>query len=87
MAVAAMAPELLAAVGEAIGRLTSDGGYDRLDVYEAASLVCAKVVILPRKDAVLSRDPSLAERNRHIEHRILNRTLDLGRPESSAIRA
>ena len=57
---AAVAPRLLAAVGAAIGRITADGGYDRQEVYDAASRV---------EDAVPSRDPTLAERNQHIEHR------------------
>ena len=52
-----------------IERLTEDGGYDRLEVYEATSLVGAKVVIPTRRDATLSRNPILAERNKHIEHR------------------
>jgi IS5 family transposase len=66
---AAAAPDLIAAVGGDIVRITADGGYDRLEVYEAASRVGAIVVIPPRKDAVLSRDPILAERNQHIAHR------------------
>ena len=66
---AAAAPDLIGAVGGIIDRITADGGYDRLEVYEAASRIGAKVVIPPRKDAVLSRNPILAERNQHIEHR------------------
>ena len=66
---AAAAPDLIDAVGGNIDRITADGGYDRVEVYEAARRVGAKVVIPPRKDAVLSRDPILAERNGHIEHR------------------
>ncbi|MFT7519607.1 MAG: transposase [Kiritimatiellia bacterium] len=65
---AAMAPKLLAAVGKAIGQITADGGYDRQEVCDAASPVSAKVVIPPRKDAVPSRDPTLAQRNEHIAH-------------------
>jgi hypothetical protein len=135
---AAVAPKALTAVGAAIVRIAADGGYDRQEVYDAASRVSANVVIPPRKDAVPSRDPTLAERNKHIAHRkrvgkrqwrvdtghhqqarventfylhkrtfarglrarteegqlvevltgcrILNRTLELGRPESIAIR-
>ena len=66
---AAAASDLIGAVGGMIDRITADGGYDRLDVYDAASRVGAKVVIPPRKDAVLSHDPILAERNQHIGHR------------------
>ena len=66
---AAFAPDLIEAVGGDIHRITADGAYDRFEVYEAASRVSAKVVIPPRKDAVLSRNPVLAERNAHIEHR------------------
>jgi hypothetical protein len=66
---AAVAPDLIGAVGGDIDRITADGGYDRLEVYEAASRVGAKVVIPPRKDAAVSCDPILAERNAHIAHR------------------
>ena len=66
---AAAAPDLLEAVGGDIDRITADGGYDRLEVYEAALRFGAKVVIPPRKDAATSCDPILAERNAHIEHR------------------
>jgi transposase len=66
---ASAAPGLIAAVVGNIERLTADGGYDRLEVYEAASRVCVKVVIPPRKDVTLSRNPILAERNKHIKHR------------------
>ena len=66
---AAAAPDLIGAVGGTIDRITADGGYDRLEVYEAAWQVGAKVVIPPRKDAVHSRDPILAQRNQHIAHR------------------
>jgi transposase len=66
---AAVARELIDAVGGDIDRITAGGGYDRVEVYEAAWRVGAKVVIPPRKDAVLSRDPISAERNQHIEHR------------------
>ncbi|MFT7521805.1 MAG: hypothetical protein ACI9MC_003957 [Kiritimatiellia bacterium] len=59
---------ILAAVGAAIGQITADGGHDRQEVYDAASRVGAKVVIPPMKDAVPSRDPTLAQRNQHIEH-------------------
>ena len=66
---ASAAPGLIGAVLGNTERLTADGGYDRLEVYETASRVGAKVVIPPRKDASLSRNPLLAERNKHIEHR------------------
>ena len=66
---AAAAPGLIAVVGGDIERITADGGYDRVEVYEIASRLGAKVVIPPRKDAVLSGEPTLVERNQHIEHR------------------
>ena len=53
-----------------IERLTADGGYDRLEVCEAASRVGAKVVILPE---VLTGC------------RILNRMFELGKPASAAV--
>ena len=58
---AAVAPKALTAVGAAIVRITADGGYDRQEVYDAASCVDANVVTPPRKDAVPSRDPTLAQ--------------------------
>jgi IS5 family transposase len=66
---AAAAPDLIAAVGDDIVRITADGGYDRLEVYEAASRVGAKVVIPPRKDAIVSGDSVSDPRNQHIAHR------------------
>ena len=66
---AAAAADLLGAVGGGIVRITADGGYDRLEVYEAGWRVGAKVTIPPRKDAVVSRDPVLGQRNQHIAHR------------------
>jgi transposase len=66
---AAVAPALLNAVAGDIVRITADGGYDRLEVYAAAARLGAGVTIPPRRDAVVSRDPTLETRNRHIEHR------------------
>lgn len=60
---------LIVAVSGDIERITADGGYDRVEVYEAASRVGAKVVIPPRKDTVLPCEPTLVERNQHVEHR------------------
>ena len=65
---ASAVPGLMGAVVGNIERLTANGGDVQLEVYEAASRVGAKVVIPPRKDATLSRDPLLTERNNHIEH-------------------
>ena len=44
---AAAAPELIDAVGGDIDRISADGGYDRVEVYEAVSRAGAKVVIPP----------------------------------------
>jgi hypothetical protein len=39
---AATAPDLIGAVGGDIDRITADGGYDRLDGYDASSRVARK---------------------------------------------
>lgn len=66
---AKVAPELLASISGAIERVTADGGYDRMSVYQAAEKLGAKVVIPPRKDARPSSGPALRQRNEHIAHR------------------
>ena len=86
---ASAAPGLITAVVGNIERLTADRGYDRLEVYEAASRVYVKVVIPPRKDATSSRDPILAERNKHIDHRKRTgkrqRRVDTGRQQQARV--
>lgn len=82
---AAVAPDLIGAVGGDINRITADGGYDRFEVYEAALRVGAKVVIPPRKDAVASCDPVLSERNKHIEHRKRQWRVDTGHHQQARV--
>ena len=65
----AMASTLFDSAGGDIQRITADGGYDRLDAYEAAARHGADVVIPPRRDAVVSSEPVLQGRNGHIGHR------------------
>ncbi len=60
-------PDLLDQVVEPVSRLTADGGYDRRGVYEAAVGRGARVVIPPRKDAVVSGEQVMAERDAHVE--------------------
>ena len=60
-------PELLEQVNGDISRLTADGGYDRIKVYEAAVARGASVVIPPARNAARSGEPVLVERNAHIE--------------------
>ena len=57
---------LLAQTAGPIRRITADGGYDRREVYVAATKRGAHVVIPPQRGAVISCDPILATRNRHI---------------------
>lgn len=66
---AAIAPDLLESAGGDLRRLTTDGGYDRRNVYEAAEARGADIVIPPRKDAVVSSDPCFRQRNEHQIHR------------------
>ncbi len=63
---ATMFPRLLDQIIEPIARETADGGYDRRGVYEAAGVRGADVIVPPRKDAVVSGDPVLSERDRHV---------------------
>ena len=49
-----------------IDRLTADGAYDRREVYDAARRRGAYVVVPPQRGAVISRDPILRTRDRHI---------------------
>ena len=60
-------PGLMDEITEPIRRLTADGGYDTCDVYAAARSRGARVVVPPRRDAVVSGDPVLADRDAHIE--------------------
>jgi len=48
-------------------RLTGDGAYDRREVYESAGRRGAYVVVPPQRGAVVSADPTLRTRNRHIK--------------------
>ena len=60
-------PGLLEKVPNRVKRLTADGGYDRREVYEAARKREATTVIPPRRDAVVSGDPVLCDRDAHLE--------------------
>ena len=64
---AAVLPGLLDDIVGPIRRLTADGGYDTHEVYAAATARGARVVVPPRRDAVVSGDPVLADRDAHIE--------------------
>ncbi len=64
---AAVLPGLLDDIVGPIRRLTTDGGYDTHEVYAAATARGARVVVPPRRDAVVSGDPVLADRDAHIE--------------------
>ena len=57
---------LLDQIDGKIRRVTADGGYDRREVYVAAINRGAHVVIPPKRGAVISCDPVLKTRNRHI---------------------
>lgn len=48
-------------------RVTADGAYDRREVYETAGSRGAYVVVPPQRSAVLSGDPILRTRDRHIK--------------------
>lgn len=48
-------------------RLTGDGAYDRREVYHSARRRGAYVVVPPQRGAVVSGDPILRTRNRHIK--------------------
>ncbi|MEC9378552.1 MAG: IS5 family transposase [Candidatus Latescibacterota bacterium] len=60
-------PGLLDKVADPVERLTVDGGYDRHEVYEAARKRGATTVIPPRRDAVVSGELVLCDRDAHIE--------------------
>ena len=60
-------PGLMGAITDPVRRLTADGGYDTHDVYAAAGARGARVVVPPRRDAVVSGDPVFADRDAHIE--------------------
>ena len=59
-------PTLLNMTEGKIDRLTADGAYDRRDVYDAAGRRGAYVVVPPQRGAVISGDPILRTRDRHI---------------------
>ena len=52
-----------------IKRVTTDGGYDRENVYEAVAKLGADAVIPPRKDVKPCDKPVMKRRNEHIAHR------------------
>ena len=60
-------PGLLDKVPNRVKRPTADGGYDRREVYEAARKRGARTVIPPRRDATVSGDPVLCDRDAHLE--------------------
>ncbi len=64
---AAVLPRLLDDIVGPIRRLTTDGGYDTHEVYAAATAHGPRVLVPPRRDAVVSGDPALAERDARIE--------------------
>ncbi len=59
-------PDLLSKTKDKIYRFTADGAYDRREVYDAAGRRGACVVIPPQRGAVVSGDPILRTRDRHI---------------------
>lgn len=59
-------PNLLSKTEGKINRLTADGAYDRREVYETAGKRGAYVVVPPQRGAVVSGDPVLQTRDRHI---------------------
>ncbi len=63
---ASVFPSLLSRTDGKVARITADGAYDRRDVYKAASSRGAYVVIPPQRSAVISGDPILQMRDRHI---------------------
>jgi len=60
-------PGLLEKVPHRVKRLTADGGVDRREVYEAARRRGATTVIPPRRDAVVSGELVLCDRDAHLE--------------------
>jgi hypothetical protein len=73
---ASVFPSLLSRTDGKIVRVTADGAYDRREVYETAGRRGAYVVIPPQRSAVVSRDPILRTRDRHIK-----RIARVGRPQ------
>ncbi len=63
---ASVFPTLLNRTDGKIVRLTADGAYDRREVYDEAGKRGAYVVVPPQRGAVISEDPVLQTRNRHI---------------------
>ncbi len=59
-------PNLLSKTEGKINRLTADGAYDWREVYDAAGKRGAYVVVPPQRGAVISGDPILRTRDRHI---------------------
>jgi hypothetical protein len=63
-------PALLEQIESPLASVSADGAYDTESVYRAISAHGAgrpaKIVIPPKRDALLSSDPVLEERNRHI---------------------
>ncbi len=59
-------PTLLSRTDGKVVRVNTDGAYDRREVYETAGRRGAYVVIPPQRGAVISRDPLLRTRDRHI---------------------
>ena len=66
----ARVPALLKQIENPLASVSADGAYDTESVYRAISAHGAgrpaKIVIPPKRDALLSSDPVLKERNRHI---------------------
>jgi hypothetical protein len=59
-------PSLLSKTEGKINRFTADGAYDRREVYDAVGRRGAYVVVPPQRGAVISGDPILRTRDRHI---------------------
>jgi len=64
---AAVFRTLLDRTNGTVVRLTGDGAYDRREVYDTAGRRGAYVVVPPQRGAVVSEDPVLRTRNRHIK--------------------
>ena len=63
---ASIFPTLLSRTDGKVVRLTADGAYDRREVYDVAGRRGAYVVVPPQRGAVISGDPILRTRDRHI---------------------
>ena len=86
----AQVPELLSQVDHVIDRFIGDGMYDQAPIYAAVARHSpgARVIIPPRKDAILSPTVATAptERDRHllaIEHESLSEKVTLWRRDAS----